>query len=93
MQTSDPALDASGAQRSLDGRLPSSGAARVLLPSLRRTPLPPEVAMDLRDRLLRSAIAAAAAVAAALLTRSMVKAVSAPEDGTTGSLPRAGDPD
>ena len=48
--------------------------------------------MDLRDRLLRSAIAAAAAVAAGLLTRSMVKAVSAPEDGTIGSLPRAGDP-
>ncbi len=35
--------------------------------------------MDLRDRLLRSAIATAAAVVAGLLTRSMVKAVSAPE--------------
>ncbi|SFO47451.1 hypothetical protein SAMN05660359_03710 [Geodermatophilus obscurus] len=49
--------------------------------------------MDLRDRLLRSAIATAAAVVAGLLTRSMVKAVSAPEDGTIGSLPHAGDPD
>jgi hypothetical protein len=49
--------------------------------------------MDVRDRLLRSAIAAAAAVAAGLLTRSMVKAVSAPEDGTIGSPPRVGDPD
>ena len=49
--------------------------------------------MDLRDRLLRSAIAAAAAVAAGLLTRSMAKAVSTPEDGTTGPLPPAGDPD
>jgi hypothetical protein len=38
--------------------------------------------MSRRHRLLRSAIAAAAAAAAALLTRSMVKAVSAPEDGT-----------
>src|ERR687894_2644038 len=49
--------------------------------------------MGSRHRLLRSAIAAAAAVAAGLLTRSMVKAVSAPEDGTIGSLPRASDPD
>ncbi|SMO99083.1 hypothetical protein SAMN06273567_11549 [Geodermatophilus aquaeductus] len=46
--------------------------------------------MDLRDRLLRSAIAAAAAVAAGLLTRSMVKAVSAPEGGTTDPPPRPG---
>jgi hypothetical protein len=49
--------------------------------------------MDLRDRLLRSAIAAAAAVAAGLLTRSMVKAVSAPDDGTIGSLPPGHGPD
>jgi hypothetical protein len=48
-----------------------------------------------RHRLLRSTIAAAAAVAAGVLTRSMVKAVSAPEDGTAGpsSGPRTGDPD
>jgi hypothetical protein len=37
--------------------------------------------MSTRHRLLRSAIAAAAAVAAGLLTRAMAKAVSAPEDG------------
>ena len=36
--------------------------------------------MSRRHRLLRSAIAAAAATAAGLLIRSMVKAVSAPED-------------
>jgi hypothetical protein len=36
--------------------------------------------MDRRHRLLRSAIAAAAAAAAGLLTRSMVRAVTAPED-------------
>jgi hypothetical protein len=35
--------------------------------------------MSSKHRLLRSAIAAAAAAAAGLLTRSMVKAVSAPE--------------
>jgi hypothetical protein len=39
--------------------------------------------MDRRHRLLRSAIAAAAAAAAGLITRSMVKAVSAPEDRMT----------
>ncbi len=38
--------------------------------------------MSGRHRLLRSAIAAAAAAAAGLLTGWMVKAVSAPEDGT-----------
>jgi len=38
--------------------------------------------MSHRHRLLRSVIAAAAATAAGLLTRSMVKAVSAPDDGT-----------
>ena len=38
--------------------------------------------MSHRHRPLRSAIAAAAAAAAGLLIRSMVKAVSAPEDGT-----------
>src|SRR4028119_16744 len=92
VQTSDPALDAGTAQRSLDGQPPSSGAARVL-PSLRRTPLPPEAAMDLRARLLRPANPTPPAVVAGLLTRSMVKAVSAPEDGTIGSLPHAGDPD
>jgi hypothetical protein len=37
--------------------------------------------MSPRHRLFRSAVAAAAAVAAGLLLRSMVKAVSAPEDG------------
>ena len=36
--------------------------------------------MSGKHRLLRSAIAAVAAVAAGLLTRSMVKAVSAPEN-------------
>jgi hypothetical protein len=36
--------------------------------------------MDRRHRLLRTAIAAAAAAAAGLLTRSMVRAVTAPED-------------
>jgi hypothetical protein len=36
--------------------------------------------MNGKHRLLRSAIAAAAAAAAGLLTRSMVKAVSAPEN-------------
>jgi hypothetical protein len=35
----------------------------------------------MRHRLLRSAIAAAAAAAAGLLTRSMVRAVTAPETG------------
>ena len=35
--------------------------------------------MSSKHRLLRSAIAAVAATAAGLLTRSMVKAVSAPE--------------
>ena len=35
--------------------------------------------MSSKHRLLRSAIAAVAAAAAAVLTRSMVKAVSAPE--------------
>ncbi|MBM7808206.1 hypothetical protein JOD57_004043 [Geodermatophilus bullaregiensis] len=38
--------------------------------------------MNRSHRLLRSAIAAAAAVAAGVLTRSMVKAVSAPETET-----------
>ena len=38
--------------------------------------------MSQRHRLLRSAIAAAAAVVAGVLTRSMVRAVSRPEDGT-----------
>ena len=37
--------------------------------------------MSQRHRLLRSAIAAAAAVVAGVLTRSMVRAVSRPEDG------------
>ncbi len=37
--------------------------------------------MGRRRRLLRSVIAAAAAAAAGLQIRSMVKAVSAPEDG------------
>lgn len=41
--------------------------------------------MSRRHRLLRSAIAAAAAAAAGLQIRSMVKAVSAPEDGTRQS--------
>jgi hypothetical protein len=36
--------------------------------------------MSAQHRLLRSAIAAVAAAAAGLLTRSMVKAVSAPDD-------------
>jgi hypothetical protein len=43
--------------------------------------------MSRRHRLLRSAIAAAAAAAAGLLIRSMVKAVSAPEDGTGRAPP------
>src|SRR4028119_1622875 len=85
VQTSDPALGAGTAQRSLDGQPPSSRAARVL-PALRRTPLPPEVAMDLRDRLLRSAIATAAAVMAGLLTRSLVQAVGAPRTGASAPL-------
>ena len=38
--------------------------------------------MNSKQRLLRSAIAAVAATAAGLLTRSMVKAVSAPESRT-----------
>ncbi len=38
--------------------------------------------MSRRHRLLRSAIAAAAAAVAGVLTRSMVRAVSRPEDGT-----------
>jgi hypothetical protein len=38
-------------------------------------------------RLLRAAIGAVAAAAAGLLTRSMVRAVSAPDDGTGGSAP------
>ncbi len=42
--------------------------------------------MSHRHRLLRSAIAAAATVAAGLLTRAMAKAASAPEDGTVGPL-------
>ncbi|WP_204693666.1 hypothetical protein [Geodermatophilus bullaregiensis] len=46
------------------------------------TPLPQEAAVNRSHRLLRSAIAAAAAVAAGVLTRSMVKAVSAPETET-----------
>ncbi len=46
--------------------------------------------MSHKHRLLRSAIAAAAAAAAGLLTRSMVKAVSTPENGTTVSAPENG---
>ena len=38
--------------------------------------------MSHRRRLLRSAIAAVAAAVAGILTRSMVRAVRAPEDGT-----------
>ena len=38
--------------------------------------------MSRRHRLLRSAIGAVAAAAAGILTRSMVRAVSRPEDGT-----------
>ena len=38
--------------------------------------------MSQRHRLLRSVIAAAAAAVAGVLTRSMVKAVSRPGDGT-----------
>ena len=38
--------------------------------------------MSQRHRLLRSVIAAAAATVAGILTRSMVKAVSRPGDGT-----------
>jgi hypothetical protein len=40
--------------------------------------------MNSKHRLVRSAIAAVAAAAAGLLTRSMVKAVSAPENPISG---------
>jgi hypothetical protein len=53
--------------------------------------------MDPRHRMLRSAIAAAAAAAAGVLLRSMVKAVTAPEDGAgpgrrPAAPPSGGDP-